>query len=510
MTAAFRVSMRLTDGPASHGDGVVTWWQWLSHPPRTSRQSARGRVLLISYQFPPAGGSGVQRPAKLAKYLPACGWSVEVLAAGHDRFPWTDVSLLDDLAPHTAVHRIAGYEPACLARRMASVWSSIAGTDARAVEGGEIGRQGCRSIRRIDDGLYWRLTKWTGRLGMGNGESLWIGPATRAAIRRHRESPFHAVISTGPPHFVHRVAMRIAQTTGLPWLADLRDPLVSDFDREAPPARHLAHMLAFERTILQHATMVVTTSPSFACDLRDRYPHRADDIRAILNGFDREDIIEAVDAGQPPAKSQAECTFVAAGAFYGRRELRRIIEPLEAVLSGRRHWWGRVRLVVAGTLDVGQRRYWERNKPDWVDLVGYVDHAAAIRLAAAAACSIVVVPACGHGHLSIPGKTLELLAIPTHILALVPPDSDTARIVIRAGGATVAALENEHAVATAMRQIIESHFAGRLAGQRNWRRVDAFDRRVVAARFADGLTSICGQRAADTGGGAAVRNGAGT
>ena len=32
------------------------------------------RVLIISYYWPPTGGSGVQRWVKFAKYLPAEGW----------------------------------------------------------------------------------------------------------------------------------------------------------------------------------------------------------------------------------------------------------------------------------------------------------------------------------------------------------------------------------------------------------------------------------------------------
>ena len=32
------------------------------------------RVLIVTYYWPPSGGSGVQRWVKFAKYLPAAGW----------------------------------------------------------------------------------------------------------------------------------------------------------------------------------------------------------------------------------------------------------------------------------------------------------------------------------------------------------------------------------------------------------------------------------------------------
>ena len=467
------------------------WWRWLHHPVSASAavSAPPGRVLLISYQFPPTGGSGVQRPAKLAKYLPACGWTVEVLAAGHQRFPWHDASLLDDVSDTTFVHRIPGHEPACWARRIASAVSPLTGGDAASTI--ESAPQQARwSARGIEDALFWRLTRWANRLGLDNGESMWIGPAARAAIDRHREQPFDAVISTGPPHFAHRVALRVAQTTGLPWLADLRDPLVSDFDRQPSHGRCSQRMRKLEADILQHAQAVVTTCPSFARDLQERYPDRAESINAITNGFDRDDILHALGEAHPSAADAACCEFVAAGSFYGRRELARIIDPLRQVLEDQPAWRHRVRLTVAGTIDAEQRRYWQTHAPAWVNFTGYLDHPEAIRRAARAACNLLVVPACEHGRLSIPGKTFELLALPVHVLALVPPHSDTAQIVTRAAASTLAPFESTHAVSTAMRQIIAAHLAGRLSHFRDWHRVDAFDRRRIAWRFAQVLRAL--------------------
>jgi len=38
------------------------------------REPDRKPVLMISYLFPPTAGSGVQRTAKFARYVPQCGW----------------------------------------------------------------------------------------------------------------------------------------------------------------------------------------------------------------------------------------------------------------------------------------------------------------------------------------------------------------------------------------------------------------------------------------------------
>ncbi|MGH7272817.1 MAG: hypothetical protein ACREJ3_20495 [Polyangiaceae bacterium] len=48
------------------------------------------RALLVSYCFPPAGGAGVQRVVKLAKYLPHHGVSPAVLTVKNPSVPLRD------------------------------------------------------------------------------------------------------------------------------------------------------------------------------------------------------------------------------------------------------------------------------------------------------------------------------------------------------------------------------------------------------------------------------------
>ncbi|GMU22517.1 MAG: hypothetical protein AMXMBFR13_26030 [Phycisphaerae bacterium] len=461
------------------------WSQWVQRDASVSLPARNARVLLLSYSFPPTGGSAVQRPAKLAKYLHELGWSVEVMTAAHERFPWSDALLLDDVPAACRVHRVAGWEPACVAGR-------VGRTAERLLRG--IGRsdRSETDARWLEDRVYWRLVRGATLAGLGAGEALWVSTAAEAALRRHRREPFDAVISTGPPHFVHRVALRMVSAAGLPWIADLRDPLVSDFDRTPAAQREQQHMRRLERIILKRATAVVTTCPSFAADLRARYPWRFDAIRAITNGFDRADLRTHLNLDSPSHPREPVCTFVAAGALYGRRELDRLVDPLRTVLDRHLEWHGRVRLVIAGTLDAQQRRRWQRESPEWLHLAGYLDHGAALRLLQKAACSVVVVPDCRHGRLSVPGKTFELLALPVHVLALAPEHGDTARIVLSAGASTVAPLEDVSRVAVAMEQIIGDWFAGRLTCRREWSEMDRYDRRTVAAKFAECIAKACG------------------
>jgi len=51
------------------------------------------KVLLITYYWPPAGGPGVQRVLKFAKYLPEFGWKPVILTVELGNYPAIDESL---------------------------------------------------------------------------------------------------------------------------------------------------------------------------------------------------------------------------------------------------------------------------------------------------------------------------------------------------------------------------------------------------------------------------------
>ena len=77
------------------------------------------RVLIITHQWPPVGGSGVQRAVKLAKYLSRAGVRVHVLTAAHPRYSLMDPTLVNDVPLEVMVHRVSGWDPASIAGRMA-------------------------------------------------------------------------------------------------------------------------------------------------------------------------------------------------------------------------------------------------------------------------------------------------------------------------------------------------------------------------------------------------------
>ena len=84
----------------------------------------------------------------------------------------------------------------------------------------------------------------------------WIGPAVLKGLRLLRYQRFDAMLSSSPRASAHLVAATLASRTGLPWLADYRDPWSTYQFRTYPTAAHKAAHIRLEAWALRHAAAV--------------------------------------------------------------------------------------------------------------------------------------------------------------------------------------------------------------------------------------------------------------
>jgi hypothetical protein len=69
------------------------------------------KVLIITYYWPPSGGSGVQRWLKFVKYLPSFGWEPHVFTPENPTFGLIDPSLEADVPTEAEVIRFPIWDP---------------------------------------------------------------------------------------------------------------------------------------------------------------------------------------------------------------------------------------------------------------------------------------------------------------------------------------------------------------------------------------------------------------
>jgi hypothetical protein len=190
------------------------------------------RALVIAYFFPPLAGVGVQRSLKFVTYLPDSGWEPVVIAPRDPAYWLVDPGSLARLPAGLEVHRSFLYEPARLHRTLSRLAGRGRRTTAQRLTATGDGspRGAARTFAR------WAWLAAVRTLTFPDEQMTWIPWAVRSTVRAHRSRPAHAIYSSASPVTAHLVAGLAKRRTGLPWIADFRDPWIGNSFLRAIPA----------------------------------------------------------------------------------------------------------------------------------------------------------------------------------------------------------------------------------------------------------------------------------
>lgn len=210
--------------------------------------TATKKALMVAFHFPPqAGSSGILRTLNFAKYLPQNGWQPIVLSAHPRAYVECRDDLLKSIPPDTQVVRA----PALDAAKHLSIRGKYPGWFALPDRWG---------------------TWWPG--------GVWAG------LRIIREQKPDVIWSTYPISTAHLIGATLAKRSGLPWIADFRDPMING-DYPSDPLQRKAWQW-LESRVMRTATGCVFTTARAAQEYQKRYPAQAHKCTVIENGFDEE------------------------------------------------------------------------------------------------------------------------------------------------------------------------------------------------------------------------------
>jgi glycosyltransferase involved in cell wall biosynthesis len=375
------------------------------------------KVLLVTLYFPPAGGGGVQRPLKLAQYLPALGIETHVLAPDDPKWVHRDAELR--VPTQAWVHRVRYVGPR--ARKPAEELRAAEGLERALVQASVTARR----LLVPDASVTWNLT------------------AIPAAIRIARREGIDAVITTSPPGSIHLAGAAVQRATGARWLADLRDPLVANPHRRSDTTATRARQAANEqlaRLVARRADAVSCVSDAIADEVRELAPRGI--VRTIANGCDFDDF-----AGLEYRRAE-RFRITHAGSFFGKRDPRPFLQALQD--SG-------LDMVArfVGDFRTSDREWAESLAlGDRLELIGYSPRGESLRLQRDSEALLLLVPdAGGRGKGVLSGKVFEYLAAGRPILAVVPPDGAAADLIRETGAGVVVAPDDVQGMRAALERL---------------------------------------------------------
>tara|TARA_B100000809_G_scaffold72104_1_gene69794 strand:- start:9733 stop:11034 length:1302 start_codon:yes stop_codon:yes gene_type:complete len=240
------------------------------------------KVLIITYYWPPMGGGGVQRWLKMTKYLREYGWEPIICTTENGEASVIDEGMLKEIPKAIETLRVPIWEPFSIYKRLTKKKKDeklVLGMDQDSKE----------------SSFVHNLSVWVrGNLFIPDARKFWISPTSKFLINYLKENKIDAIISTGPPHSTHMIAMKVVAKTKTPWLSDFRDPWTNiDFYHKLKLTKwgDRKHK-KMELQVLKKANQLVTVSWSWAKDfhrISGRMP------MVITNGFDPADFTNLTD-----------------------------------------------------------------------------------------------------------------------------------------------------------------------------------------------------------------------
>ena len=367
------------------------------------------RVLMVAFHFPPMlGSSGLQRTLKFCKYLPDCGWEPTVLTVYPKAYPDTGEDLSREEFPDLRVVR------------------------TRALD----------TARHLS--LFGRYPFF---LALPDRWSSWVIDGMREAR--------------------HIIALLSRRKHDLPWVVDIRDPMVED-DYPVEKARRWALRLV-ERKSVEAASAVTVTAPGTADIYQTRYPALRDRIEFIPNGYDEEDfdfLGEGPDhARNIEGKLAEKITLLHSGIVYlEERDPRSLFQAIQTLLAKRlisRDNFS-VKFRACRNEDALEELVREYGVGEIVSLLPPLPYREALEEMGEADGLLILQSS--NCNAQIPAKIFEYMRIGKPIIAFTDPEGDTAQIVSQAKSEYLAPLDDKQLIAGCLTRFIKDCGDGRASG----------------------------------------------
>ena len=367
-------------------------------------------LLIIAYDFPPYAGSGIYRTLAWVRLLAQRDWDVTVVTVKNPEPP-LDNDLLKKVPPSVKILRASYMNPL-----------EILGKLKKPKKSNQSTSQPVNQSTSIKDWLTW----W---LHIPDNRICWLPFGLFRAMKAIKKQKISIIYSTSPYMTAHLIAGLIKKFTGLPWVADFRDPWRANPFRNIP-YQSINHWDSFlEAWVMRQADHIICVTEYMKKDFINRYPLIKNKISYIPNGYDPEDY-----ENLKPLRKFDKDYFVLthAGTFYGPRSPIPLLKAMYVFqqqypkltkkfclqLIGHPSYDGKLLQDIAHQFKV----------TDMVKIISTIPRTKALGYLKGSDSLLMVGFKGKNDEIQVSGKFYEYLAVAKPILILAPQKSDVAEI----------------------------------------------------------------------------------
>ncbi|HZK26851.1 MAG TPA: glycosyltransferase family 4 protein [Thermoclostridium sp.] len=413
------------------------------------------KVLMIAHQFPPIGGSGVQRTVKFIKYLPNFGWKGVVLTRQAKKAQLTDDTLLKDIPQNTNVHRTRAWDLSELFSPL-----DLAG----------------KLIRR--------------RVLIPDGERLWEIFSHKTAINLVKDENIDLIYSTSQPFSTHLLALKVKQAyPDIPWVADFRDEWTNNAFVKA--YNYLPYRVkkekALERQVFEYSDAIVINTPVMRDNSVKDNPDLAQKFHVIPNGFDVEDF-KGIQVGDI---KNSKFTLTYTGLIYGNTSPETVFAAVKQLKDQ-----GAIDLSDICLRFIGRFKLEDLEKmargydlQDVVEFLPYMPHRDSISNLMNSDAVLLIL---GKGTDAIyTGKLMEYINTNKPILATIPENGAAAKLISETKTGLVSDCEDVQATARNFKILYDNWRQDKEAFNPDKQKVSQYERQELTKKLADIFNKLC-------------------
>ena len=366
------------------------------------------KLLIITYYWPPAGGPGVQRWLKFVKYLPDYGIQPIVYIPENPTYPIIDKGLEKEISSKVIILKQKIFEP----YQLASFFSK---NKTKKISSGIITIQKKQSL--LEKTLLWIR----GNIFIPDARFFWVKPSVDYLKKYIQENGIDTIVTSGPPHSLHLIGMKLKKDLNIKWLADFRDPWTTIGYHKALKLSIYAENKhkQLERKVLSAADTIIVTSKTTKTEFQ---LITSQPIVVITNGYD----VEKVDRQVLDKKF----TLAHIGSFLSERNPTILWESLKELINDNEDFKNDFQLKLIGAISQEVLDTISEFKlQNYVQNLGYISHQEAIEQQRKSQVLLLVEINAEETKSIIPGKLFEYLVSERPIIAIGPKDSDFADII---------------------------------------------------------------------------------
>ena len=433
------------------------------------------RVLIITYYWPPSGGSGVQRWLKMSKYFPENNWQPVIYTADGAEYPVEDLSLEKDIAPEAEVVRHKIIEPYSFYKKFLGIKKDV------KIKAGFINEGKNKSAWKENISVWLR-----GNLFIPDARCWWIRPSVKFLKKYLHNHPVDAIISTGPPHSMHIIAKELHKKFNIPWIADFRDPWTDiDFFSELKLTKRSLkkhHQLQYQ--VLTQADKVVTVGWDWAKGLEN---HGAKNVAVITNGYDFN-----IEEKLTKTELSDDFTMSHVGIVGAARNAVRFWETLGEIIkeNNPKDFSKLLKIRLIGQVDNSViKSIKENNLENNVEIIPYIPHEKVIAEQSSSQVLLLFINNSPNAKGIMTGKIFEYMASGRPIFAIGPKDGDTAIILNETKSGVIVDFEDKEEMKKTIIDLFNKYKENQLITKKN-QIVENYSRRALAKEYVNLIEKI--------------------